>query len=436
MIKNWDDLLNDLEINADSMTDKDLEKLTQWLNDNVSSEKEFDVHSPTFQQDLVTYCKAYFSSVAVVEIGRVSRSNKNLKDLSPIQYASLQGYDRYLEHILKAMPVGSQASALDKQSPAKLTALHLSTLGGHLATTEVLLHYGADAEVRSRLDRTVLHSSVKCLPVVSEAVRANKEKIYMRLRAKYPKLLAVPDASGESVAHMAAESGFTVVLKDIASESPRLLLAKNNLQKTCLHIAILNHRKESVLFLTRFSELLEMEDEHHRKPIHYIAMHGEADLVAPCLTETNINDTDDYGNSPLLLAAQAGKLEVVKQLIANNADVNCVNVDGKSVLHLAAESSNIQLVMWLIKNTDIDVNLADKAGRNALMHTLENYQSKDPETEEVIAYLLKSQTNLNDEDLSGASLIDYFERLDKRGITLDDEETASALTSRGSRYVR
>jgi len=86
-------------------------------------------------------------------------------------------------------------------------------------------------------------------------------------------------------------------------------------------------------------------------------------LWMPSIAETDINPKDHHGKTALMQAAQDGKADRVKELIAAGADVNAKDNDGDTALMFA---SNIDCVKTLIA-AHAEVNAKDKDGKTALM---------------------------------------------------------------------
>jgi len=65
---------------------------------------------------------------------------------------------------------------------------------------------------------------------------------------------------------------------------------------------------------------------------------------------TLVNEPDQFGDTPLHVAAASGQLLSVKYLVTNGADVNAVNKAGSTPLHKAMLSSNKSIVEYLFEN--------------------------------------------------------------------------------------
>lgn len=106
--------------------------------------------------------------------------------------------------------------------------------------------------------------------------------------------------------------------------------------------------------------------------------YGNAKLVQKILQKNpaiNINQKGDNDFTPLLNAAQAGKLGTVKLLISRGADINAVNKWKDNVLMCAASSGNLELLNFLIqKGFDVDYNY--EKGSTPLMNAAE-YSRKE-----------------------------------------------------------
>ena len=87
------------------------------------------------------------------------------------------------------------------------------------------------------------------------------------------------------------------------------------------------------------------------------------------LNEISVNATDNFNQTPLMDACcDGGRLDNIKMLIRNGADIQASSSNGSTVLHLASELSNQEVVEFLLKLNEISVNATDNSNQTPLMH--------------------------------------------------------------------
>lgn len=79
----------------------------------------------------------------------------------------------------------------------------------------------------------------------------------------------------------------------------------------------------------------------------------------------NVNFNGDGENTPLMIAAEHGELEIVELLLSKGADVNIVDSCGYTALMIASAFGEYKVVKRLLNN-GADVNVADQFGYTAL----------------------------------------------------------------------
>lgn len=80
---------------------------------------------------------------------------------------------------------------------------------------------------------------------------------------------------------------------------------------------------------------------------------------------SDLNKKDQYGSSPLTIAATFGKTDVAKALIEAGADLNTRSNDGSTPLHTAAFFCRTQIVIALLEK-GADKTLKNNYGSTAL----------------------------------------------------------------------
>lgn len=103
--------------------------------------------------------------------------------------------------------------------------------------------------------------------------------------------------------------------------------------------------------------------------LHQAAKMGNSGLLKYLLEhdliQVSIDGLDDFGFSPLYLAAQYGQKGIVDLLLKNEAQVNLIQRDGSSALHVAAQTGHAEIVGLLIQQ-GADHSLRNKAGYDPL----------------------------------------------------------------------
>ena len=70
--------------------------------------------------------------------------------------------------------------------------------------------------------------------------------------------------------------------------------------------------------------------------------------------------------TPLYLAAEAGRADVLSWLLDQGVDVNLISELYRAELHMAARQASLQVVQALV-GKGAQLNSQDKAGKNALI---------------------------------------------------------------------
>ena len=108
----------------------------------------------------------------------------------------------------------------------------------------------------------------------------------------------------------------------------------------------------------------EKEDPAPRIAIHTAAAMGSLKSIERHIKAgSDLNEKDQYGSTPLVVAITFGKTEVAKALIEAGADIQIKNSDGATPLHIAAFFCHPEIVQALLEKG------ADKTALNGSGNT-------------------------------------------------------------------
>jgi len=329
------------------------------------------------------------------------------------------------------------------QDDQGLTALHIAPTR---EIAELLLHWGADPSIRDHSDRlatqTVKDSQVLNLlehftfadgeelepgaesnfspsrfesgsfnesDFFAAAERGNLSVIQICL-SKGQDLFA-RDETGQSLLHYVAKVTSAKELVDFLVDGGLDVNAKDDSGQTPLHIAALwSNRAGAEALLSRNADP-NVHDRSHIAPLHHgvrLSLQITQLLLA---NGANVDLQDEQGRTALHIEALAGNADGVQMLLENNAASNIQDSLGQTPLHLSAKRGHLNVVKLLL-DFGADWNLQDNAGQVA-MHFAASSHSK-----EVITLLLDKGASLNVSDTMGISPLHIAAKLDLTTIEL------------------
>lgn len=108
------------------------------------------------------------------------------------------------------------------------------------------------------------------------------------------------------------------------------------------------------------------ENEAPKGTIHEAVFMGNINqLKAHIAANTDLNQKDAYGSTPLSVAITFDKPEAAKLLIEAGADINATSGDGSTPLHIAAFYCRTEVVKLLLEK-GADINVRNNYGATAL----------------------------------------------------------------------
>ena len=119
----------------------------------------------------------------------------------------------------------------------------------------------------------------------------------------------------------------------------------------------------SILILTGCGK---QETRSPHVSLHVAALQGNIDEIHTHIQAgSDLNEKDEYGSTPLIVAITFGKTDVAKALIEAGADITITNNEGSTPLHIAAFLCRTEIVEDLLAN-GADKSVKNNAGNTAL----------------------------------------------------------------------
>jgi ankyrin repeat protein len=159
--------------------------------------------------------------------------------------------------------------------------------------------------------------------------------------------------------------------------------------------------KKLILIVSFFLGFSFVSAQEKAKSIFDIARSGSVAEVKDLMKKDPniINETNEGGFSPLILACYRGNTEVAKFLMDNVKDINYKSQEGTALAGLSVKY-NKDLVEYLL-NKNADPNIADATGSTPLFWAVK-YGNK-----ELIELLLKHKADKSKKDSMGMTPFEY-----------------------------
>ncbi|NXQ81286.1 ASB3 protein, partial [Nyctibius grandis] len=225
----------------------------------------------------------------------------------------------------------------------RCSAVGLAAREGNVKMLRKLIKQGYSVDVPDNrgwvpLHEAAAHNSSECLRLL---VRAAPSDDYINLKT----------FDGMCALHLSARRG--------SLESVRVLLEAGTDPNeatteatTALFLAVENGHADIVKFLLQHGA--NVEGPHSWSgwnSLHQAAFQGFTEIMKILLEKGASKECkDDFGITPLFVAAQYGKLESLRLLVSHGADVNCQAKDGATPLLIAAQEGHVECVELLLSN--------------------------------------------------------------------------------------
>ena len=301
--------------------------------------------------------------------------SKGFKGRSVLHCVCIQGYVGLVRALMNECMADN-----DVRDDNMNTPLHVAALAGKQEVALALIkEFGCDIDSKGFEGRSVLHCACEGgdVGLVKTLISEYNADIRLKCSKNYtPLVLAalkgvtevvlslVKEDDGEelrTVMYYACIGGHSELVKALISKYRSILLeyCENEDYGPYLMAGIFGNSKvQSVLLEGGFRYVIR----ETRFLLHDVCRRGDVNLVRALIQELegkfDVNVQDFYKNTPLHVAALAGKQEVGLALIKEfGCDVNIMGSEGRSVLHSACIGGDVGLVRTLIDECNADVHI-------------------------------------------------------------------------------
>ena len=344
---------------------------------------------------------------------------------TPLHIAASAGREKVVN-----MLITKYECPVDCRNNSKQTPLHFACNKGHLSVVRMLVsEHNADLNARNENNNTPLHHAaftrhtniVRCLidefncspdtkgyvgmSVIHAACYSGNVELVEVLLTEYNLDPLSVDDNGNTPLHIAALAGKEEVANMLITKYKCPVDCRNNSKQTPLHIACLEGNLSVVRMLeSEHKADLIARDVHYNTPLNYAAQGGHTYVVKSLIDEFSCSPyikefegrtifhqacysgnfelvemlynldplfVDDNGDTPLHIAALAGRVEVANMLITKyKCPVDCRNNSKQTPLHHACFYGHLSVVRALASEHKADLNAHDEHNTTPLYYAV------------------------------------------------------------------
>lgn len=289
---------------------------------------------------------------------------QNVDGETILHQACTEGLENYVRFLHAA---GANPNLRDKEEQ---TPLHVATFHGSVKIVEMLTEkFKANLHHRTKDGSTLMH-------IASAAGHANQAAM-SQIFAKKGVPLHMPNKKGAKAIHLAAMRGNVETVRNVLAKGENVD-AKTNEGFTALHLAVQAGQPDVVeVLLGHGASVYTKAGKTKETPLHLCARTKGGHWCAELLVKSGcpVNDVDENGETPLMIAGRYGYLETVSLLLADGADHKILNKDGENVLHIVTKACHYAIAQILLQYTTTRlskeaaakmINQRNKAGESSV----------------------------------------------------------------------
>ena len=354
-----------------------------------------------------TFATVPFATLFIALLCQSHLMGQNLTQLAQ------NGNTEEIEKAIKADP-----TALNRVVGNNQTMLHTALQFGRVETAKKLIELGTDVDLANNQGQTALHLSIQCRNeklfdlVMASSPSLNKmdynetsplvQAIYHRQPSMAKKLIKagcdinLKNNSGQTAGHIAASLGMNELIELLLENGASIRDVDSNGNSTFM---MLCRTGKLDLVKEHFDATLATQVNNNNRTCLLLATYSNSPKLIDYLCKNTEleNIADQYGNTPLLVACQRNNIEVARTLLQHGAKPDIVSSQPNMqppLIH-AAFMQNSDLVKALLA-ADADVSIANTQGNQPLHSacgaTVFQYMGPQPRLEtatEIVQMLLE-----------------------------------------------
>lgn len=270
------------------------------------------------------------------------------------------------------------------QYPKEVGPLHMASYWGLESLVALLLEEGLDPVIRTTYGETPLLLAAK-----------NNHLGPVKLLLKHGVNVDELGYSGETALSLAARKGSKDLVAFLLSSGANLINDEEGW--SAFDWAILFGSTAALELILEHKFKQDIDQDMKNKGLFLAAEEGRLEIVRALLTSgADRNATDEYGSSVLDSAVSGGFEEIVRELLSGASNIDSSDSDGNTALHWAVPHEN---AVTLLLDHGAPVNRQNNAGQTAL-----HWAARDGLTE-VVRLLFGRNADLNIQDKNGATAL-------------------------------
>lgn len=317
--------------------------------------------------------------------------------LTPAHIALARGHKDIMFKIIKS---GINLNAQDAQ---KFSLLHYAVQLHDLDLTKQLIDYGVNKDLPDTLGRTAVYWS--CLQ--------GQKEILECLITKGANVNAL-NSPGFHPIHGAAHNGHIEIIKSLVSHGVDIDQESQS-GMTALYYSIAcvsNINKDLIKYFIDSGSDLSKHNTDQGFTVLYAAVQKGDNEIIDLLIASGASPTQaisSTGDTPIAMAAFAGKLDILQKLESLGSSINTTNKKGDMPIHESIMGGHIDVIEYLLSK-GVDINVKGGDGKTPLCYLLENKELSSKKKLTIIKHFSnKLDLNISIADEAGKTVESYIQ---------------------------